>query len=428
MIKGLRSGYEKFHGVKISDEVIELAVKMSVRYVSERFLPDKAIDVIDEACARAKIRYSSPESSTGTEYIELRKSGKSLRDVGNMIKCSEKAVVTEADIMTVISMKTGIPLSRITAEEARQLGQLEQQLSARVVGHSAAVSKITGAILRARSGLRDSTRPTASFLFAGPSGVGKTELAKALADCIFSTESSLIRVDMSEYMEKHSVSKLIGAPPGYAGYDDQSMTLCEKVRRNPYSLILFDEIEKADIDVLNILLQILDDGILTDSAMRRISFRSCIIIMTSNVGAEELCRRTSVGFSGDSAAADEERVLTRIREHFTPEFLNRIDEIVVFNRLEKDDLMQISRIALENLRKRAAGLGIGLSYSPEVVEAVAGAKETDKYGARPIKRRVTELIENELAQMIVESSVSSGEKLRVEMSDDRVSFSKGIVV
>lgn len=428
MIKGLRSGYEKFHGVKISDEVIELAVKMSVRYVSERFLPDKAIDVIDEACARAKIRYSSPESSTGTEYIELRKSGKSLRDVGNMIKCSEKAVVTEADIMTVISMKTGIPLSRITAEEARQLGQLEQQLSARVVGHSAAVSKITGAILRARSGLRDSTRPTASFLFAGPSGVGKTELAKALADCIFSTESSLIRVDMSEYMEKHSVSKLIGAPPGYAGYDDQSMTLCEKVRRNPYSLILFDEIEKADIDVLNILLQILDDGILTDSAMRRISFRSCIIIMTSNVGAEELCRRTSVGFSGDSAAADEERVLTRIREHFTPEFLNRIDEIVVFNRLEKDDLMQISRIALENLRKRAAGLGIGLSYSPEVVEAVAGAKETDKYGARPIKRRVTELIENELAQMIVESSVSSGEKVRVEMSDDRVSFSKGIVV
>lgn len=428
MIKGLRSGYEKFHGVKISDEVIELAVKMSVRYVSERFLPDKAIDVIDEACARAKIRCSSPESSTGTEYIELRKSGKSLRDVGNMIKCSEKAVVTEADIMTVISMKTGIPLSRITAEEARQLGQLEQQLSARVVGHSAAVSKISGAILRARSGLRDSTRPTASFLFAGPSGVGKTELAKALADCIFSTESSLIRVDMSEYMEKHSVSKLIGAPPGYAGYDDQSMTLCEKVRRNPYSLILFDEIEKADIDVLNILLQILDDGILTDSAMRRISFRSCIIIMTSNVGAEELCRRTSVGFSGDSAAADEERVLTRIREHFTPEFLNRIDEIVVFNRLEKDDLMQISRIALENLRKRAAGLGIGLSYSPEVVEAVAGAKETDKYGARPIKRRVTELIENELAQMIVESSVSSGEKLRVEMSDDRVSFSKGIVV
>lgn len=428
MIKGLRSGYEKFHGVKISDEVIELAVKMSVRYVSERFLPDKAIDVIDEACARAKIRYSSPESSTGTEYIELRKSGKSLRDVGNMIKCSEKAVVTEADIMTVISMKTGIPLSRITAEEARQLGQLEQQLSARVVGHSAAVSKISGAILRARSGLRDSTRPTASFLFAGPSGVGKTELAKALADCIFSTESSLIRVDMSEYMEKHSVSKLIGAPPGYAGYDDQSMTLCEKVRRNPYSLILFDEIEKADIDVLNILLQILDDGILTDSAMRRISFRSCIIIMTSNVGAEELCRRTSVGFAGDSAAADEERVLTRIREHFTPEFLNRIDEIVVFNRLEKDDLMQISRIALENLRKRAAGLGIGLSYSPEVVEAVAGAKETDKYGARPIKRRVTELIENELAQMIVESSVSSGEKLRVEMSDDRVSFSKGIVV
>jgi ATP-dependent Clp protease ATP-binding subunit ClpC len=206
------------------------------------------------------------------------------------------------------------------------------------------------------------------------------------------------------------------------------MTLCEKVRRNPYSLILFDEIEKADFDVLNILLQILDDGILTDSAMRRISFRSCIIIMTSNVGAEEVCGRTAVGFSGNSANAEQERVLRRIREHFAPEFLNRIDEIVVFRRLEKEDLRQISRIALENLRKRAAGIGIGLSYSPEVVEAIAGAKETEKYGARPIKRRVTELIENELAQMIVDSSVSSGEKLRVEMTDDRVSFSKGVVV
>ncbi len=428
MMKGLRSGYEKFHGVKISDEVIDLAVKMSIRYVSDRFLPDKAIDVIDEACARAKIRCSSTESSRDTGYIELRKSGKTLRDVTKMIKSVEEAVVSEADVMSVISMKTGIPLSRITAEEARQLGQLEQRLSERVVGHSAAVSKITGAILRAKSGLRDSSRPTASFLFAGPTGVGKTELAKALADCLFNTESSLIRIDMSEYMEKHSVSKLIGAPPGYAGYDDQSMTLCEKVRRNPYSLILFDEIEKADIDVLNVLLQILDDGILTDSSMRRISFRSCIIIMTSNVGAEEICGKTAVGFGEGSSSADEERVLTRIREHFAPEFLNRIDEIVVFNRLEKADLMEISRIALENLSKRAAGLGIGLTYSPEVIEAVAGAKETDKYGARPIKRRVTELIENELAQMIVESSVSSGEKLRVEMSDDRVSFSKGIVV
>lgn len=428
MMKGLRGGYEKFHGVKISDEVIDLAVKMSIRYVSDRFLPDKAIDVIDEACARAKIRCSSTESSRDTGYIELRKSGKTLRDVTKMIKSVEEAVVSEADVMSVISMKTGIPLSRITAEEARQLGQLEQRLSERVVGHSAAVSKITGAILRAKSGLRDSSRPTASFLFAGPTGVGKTELAKALADCLFNTESSLIRIDMSEYMEKHSVSKLIGAPPGYAGYDDQSMTLCEKVRRNPYSLILFDEIEKADIDVLNVLLQILDDGILTDSSMRRISFRSCIIIMTSNVGAEEICGKTAVGFGEGSSSADEERVLTRIREHFAPEFLNRIDEIVVFNRLEKADLMEISRIALENLSKRAAGLGIGLTYSPEVIEAVAGAKETDKYGARPIKRRVTELIENELAQMIVESSVSSGEKLRVEMSDDRVSFSKGIVV
>jgi ATP-dependent Clp protease ATP-binding subunit ClpC len=401
---------------------------MSVRYVSERFLPDKAIDVIDEACARAKIRYSSPESSTGTEYIELRKSGKSLRDVGNMIKCSEKAVVTEADIMTVISMKTGIPLSRITAEEARQLGQLEQQLSARVVGHSAAVSKITGAILRARSGLRDSTRPTASFLFAGPSGVGKTELAKALADCIFSTESSLIRVDMSEYMEKHSVSKLIGAPPGYAGYDDKNTSLCDRVRRDPYSLILFDEIEKADPEVLNILLQVMDYGTLTDSALRKVSFRNCMIIMTSNVGAEELTGRASLGFGTEQNEADEKRVLEAVRAHFTPEFTGRIDEVIVFRSLEQDDLVKISRRAIDDLRGRAKALGIEVSYTDEVVKAIAAAKETDKYGARPIKRRVTDMIENELAKMIIGARIKSGDMVSLAAEDGHIRISKGVTV
>ena len=428
IIKGLRKSYEKYHNVEISDEVIELAVNMSMRYISDRFLPDKAIDVIDEACARAKICRNTGLCYKDTKYIRLAQMGIGLRDVGKYIDKNVPVSVSPADIMAVISMKTGIPLDRITNEEADQLSQLKERLSERVVGHSYAVDKISNAIVRAKSCLRDSSRPTASFMFAGPTGVGKTELAKALADCLFNTESSLIRVDMSEYMEKHSVSKLIGAPPGYAGYDDSSMTLCEKVRRNPYSLILFDEIEKADPEVLNIMLQILDEGVLTDSSMRRISFRSCIIIMTSNVGAEQLTRRTSVGFSSGDSAKDEERVLESIRHHFVPELLNRIDEIIVFGRLEKQDLMKISRIALDNLSKRADSIGIRLSYSPEVIEAVAAASETDKYGARPIKRRVTELIENELAQMIVDSSVTSGEQLRVEVTGDRISFTKGVVV
>ncbi len=427
ILKGLRRSYEKFHGVEISDEAIGLSVNMAVRYVTERFLPDKAIDVLDEACARAKLRNSSCYVENETELIDVSKSGLDLKQLGKKLNGSGTPKVTAADIADVISMKTGIPASRITTEEARQLSELENRLSERVVGHSYAVSRITQAILRSRSGLRDSGRPTASFLFAGPTGVGKTELAKALAECLFNTESSLIRVDMSEYMEKHSVSKLIGAPPGYAGYDDTSMTLCERVRRNPYSLILFDEIEKADSEVLNILLQILDDGILTDSSMRRVSFRSCIIIMTSNVGAEEVCGKGAVGF-GASGSTCEDRVAERIRSRFSPEFINRIDEMIVFRQLGQEDLVKISQLALDNLKKRAEGVGIALSYSPEVIDAVARTRETERYGARPIKRRVTELIENELAQMIVDSSITSGEQVRVEMSDDGISFKKGIVV
>ena len=427
IIKGLRSSYEGYHGVKISDDIIELAVKMSVRYISDRYLPDKALDIIDEACARAKIQHSSSTGDRDSEYIRLSGSGIKLTELGKVLSKSSPELTAE-DIMSVISMKTGIPLSRITVGEAQQLSGLERKLAERVVGHSEAVNKVAEAIIRSRAGLRDSSRPTASFMFAGPTGVGKTELAKALADCLFSSENSLIRVDMSEYMEKHSVSKLIGAPPGYAGYDDSSMTLCEKVRRNPYSLILFDEIEKADSEVLNLLLQILDDGILTDSSMRRISFRSSIIIMTSNVGAEEVCGKSAVGFAGEGKKEGDKLVLSRIRQHFSPEFINRIDEIVVFRKLEKEDIAQISRMELDSLKKRAESIGIGLSYTPDVVETVAMASGTDKYGARPIKRRVTELIENELAHMIVNSGVSEGESVRIGIESGKVSFTKGVVV
>ncbi|MDE7225938.1 MAG: AAA family ATPase, partial [Ruminococcus sp.] len=273
----------------------------------------------------------------------------------------------------------------------------------------------------AKSGLHDNCRPVASFLFAGPSGVGKTELARELAEFIFGSEKNLILIDMSEYMEKHAVSKLIGAPAGYVGYDDNNGSLCERVRRNPYSLVLFDEIEKADSEVLNIMLQILDYGMLTDSSMRKISFRNCIIIMTSNAGSE-LANHTDVGFTG-TFSGNRNMMENAVRSRFTPEFTGRIDEIIVFGSLEHDDLMKISRKALDNLKFRAEALGIDLSYGNDVVEAVAAAKDTDRYGARPIKRRVTDLIENELAKMIIGSYIHSGDTVHLEASGGTIRFS-----
>lgn len=428
MIRGLKKRYETYHGVEIPDEMISLAVNTAVRYVSDRYLPDKAIDVIDEACACAKIRHNSGVRTRDSQFVDLRGKNFSMNRLGRIVNGSEKAVVCADDIMSVVSMKTGIPVNKVSMEDAVRLTFLEKSLSERVVGHSSAVRKVTNAVCRAKSGLRESGRPSASFLFAGPSGVGKTELAKALAECLFGSENDLIRVDMSEYMEKHSVSKLIGAPPGYAGYDDKNSSLCEKVRRNPYSLILFDEIEKADAEVLNIMLQVLDYGMLTDSTMRKVSFRNCMIIMTSNVGAEEIAGRSSLGFGSSENDADDNRVLEAVKSYFTPEFTGRIDEIIVFRSLEKDDLMQISRKALDDLKCRAKALGIDVSYSEDVIEAIAAAKETDRYGARPIKRRVTDLIENELAKMIISSRLKSGETVKIEAADGRIHFSKGVAV
>ncbi|MBO5164256.1 MAG: ATP-dependent Clp protease ATP-binding subunit [Ruminococcus sp.] len=426
MIRGLKKSYESYHGVEIPDEMIELSVNMAVRYISDRFLPDKAIDVVDEACACAKIRCNSGKRRTDSEYVELRDKGFTISSLGKLMGGEGDAVVCAEDVMSVVSLKTGVPLNKITAEEGMQLSFFEKTLSERVVGHSYAVKKVTNAVCRSKSGLRDPDRPMASFLFAGPSGVGKTELARALADCLFGSEKNLIRIDMSEYMEKHSVSKLIGAPPGYAGYDDKSGSLCDKIRRNPYSLVLFDEIEKADAEVLNIMLQILDYGTLTDSGMRKTSFRNTIIIMTSNVGAE-LSGRSGLGF-GIEGSENENRVLEAVKARFTPEFTGRIDEIIVFRSLERDDLMKISKKALDNLRLRAEALGIGLCYGDDVIEAVAAAKETDKYGARPIKRRVTDLIENELAKMIIGSALHKGETVKLEAQNGKIKFSKSVAV
>ena len=402
ILKGLRRKYEEFHNTLISDKIIDMSVKLAVRYISSRCLPDKAVDVLDEACAAAKLR-----------------------------KCADNqkyaCAVTENDVRNVISQKTGIPLKEITLEDGRKMNELRAILSQRIIGHEQAVKRVSDAICRARSGLRDSTRPAAVFLFAGPTGVGKTQLAKVLAECLFSAENSLIRIDMSEYMERHSVAKLIGAPAGYKGYDDGG-TLCEMVRRKPYSLILFDEIEKADHDVLNILLQITDDGILTDSSLNTVSFRNCVIIMTSNVGAEEITNHTSLGFGGVGADDEKERVIERIRNRFSPELVNRMDDIIVFGRLSGDDLVKISRIALDGLAERAAEIGIKLEYSDKTAEMIAMAKDTEKYGARPIRRRVTELVENELAKMIVCSELKKGDNVRIDEENGKIRITKSVAV
>lgn len=428
IILGLKSSYENFHGVEIPDEAAALSVSMAVRYINDRFLPDKALDVLDEACACAKIRYTSGRRPRSSDFVELRNKNFNMNDLGKIINGDEKAAVSAEDVAAVVSMKTGIPLNKISAEDSIELTTLEKNLSERVIGHNYAVKKVTNAVCRARSGLREAGRPSASFLFAGPSGVGKTELAKALAECLFGSEKNMIRVDMSEYMEKHSVSKMIGAPPGYAGYDDKSGSLCEKIRRNPYSLVLFDEIEKADPEVLNLMLQVLDYGMLTDSTMRKVSFRNCIIIMTSNIGAEEIVGKAALGFGNRGGSIEEKRVLDAVKAHFTPEFAGRIDEIIVFRSLERDDIMKISEKALDNLKFRAKALGIELCYDKDVVEAVAAAKEIDKYGARPIKRRVTDLIENELAKMIISAGIQSGETVKIKADKGKICFSKSVGV
>lgn len=421
IINGLKSNYEAFHQVEISEKIAEMAVELSMRYITDRCLPDKAIDILDEACASAKIRCDSGVLTKDSDLIRINEKEIRLNTLRKVIHGNGIPMVTEEDLISVISLRTGIPLNRISVEEKKHLDFMKNQLSRRVVGHGYAVSKITDAVYRAKSGLRDGRRPMASFMFAGPTGVGKTELARALADSLFGSENSLIRIDMSEYMEKHSVSKLIGAPPGYAGYEDSSGNLCERVRRNPYSLILFDEVEKADMEILNLLLQILDDGILTDSSMRRISFRSCFIIMTTNIGAENYAGNSGLGFTGDTSRAAYEGVQQRVRDYFRPELINRIDEIIVFNPLSKDTISEISRIALEDLRKRADGIGISLNYTPDVVEAVASASGTEKYGARPVKRCVTELIETRLAQMIVTSQIARGDKAEISLVNGKIS-------
>lgn len=437
IIGGLKRCYEDFHGVTITDRAVKAAVSMSVRYLPDRFLPDKAIDLIDEASSRAKMKCAESPRTLSELAESLKRMLERQTETCAGLNCSSGGgggsvkrgstswysdseapaiEVTEESIAEVVSLATGIPVTRLTADESKRLLELESELKKRVVGQDEAVEAVADAIRRSRAGLKDPSRPMGCFLFTGPSGAGKTELSKALAECLFGTENSIIRIDMSEYMEKHSVSKLIGAPPGYMGCEDGGQ-LTEKVRKKPYSVILFDEIEKAHGDVSNILLQIMEDGILTDSRGRRVSFRSTVVILTSNVGAELLGDKKSVGFSplGDDPASVKPDVLKALRERFRPELIGRLDEIIVFKKLGTPELGQIARKMLAGLCRRAEAMEISVEFSDGAIDALT-ADGLDKTGARKLRRKITSTVESMLSKNILDGTVKRGDKA-VVMAD-----------
>ena len=427
ILKGLRPYYEKHHGVVIEDSALEAAVKMSVRYITDRFLPDKAIDIIDEAAS--KVQLGGYRASTGTEPLE--------QEIRNAVADKEEAIkhadlekpltVTETSVADIVSDWTKIPVQRLTEGETKRLAHLEKELHKRVIGQDEAVKAVAQAVKRGRVGLKDPSRPIGSFLFLGPTGVGKTELSKALAEAVFGSEQAMIRVDMSEYMEKHSVSKLIGSPPGYVGYDEGGQ-LSEKVRRNPYSVLLFDEIEKAHPDVFNILLQVLDDGHITDAHGRKVDFKQTIIIMTSNAGAQAIIEPKKLGFlSGEDEKQDYERmksnVMEEVRRLFKPEFLNRIDEIMVFHTLNRQHIRKIVSLLLKNLENRCLEqMDIRLKVTDSVKDYLAEAGFDSKYGARPLRRAIQTKLEDVLANEILEGKIKRGDTVKVQLHQKKLKF------
>lgn len=456
ILKGLRPYYERHHKVEISDEALEAAVKMSVRYINDRFLPDKAIDLIDEAAS--KVQLSGYQASSEIEDLS-REIQEMLQEKERAIKtgylslakeCQEKqkeaearleqlqvkeekknqrksGKVDEKAVASIVSDWTKIPVQRLTEGETRRLAQLEKELHKRVIGQEEAVHAVSQAVKRGRVGLKDPNRPIGSFLFLGPTGVGKTELSKALAQAVFGSEQAMIRVDMSEYMEKHSVSKLIGSPPGYVGYDEGGQ-LSEKVRRNPYSVILFDEIEKAHPDVFNILLQVLDDGHITDAHGRKVDFKQTIIIMTSNAGAQAIVEPKQLGFiSQKDEKKDYEKmksgVLEEVRRLFKPEFLNRIDEIMVFHTLNKEEIRKIVLLLLKSLEKRCEEqMDIHLNVTNSAVDYIAEAGFDAKYGARPLRRAIQSKIEDRLANELLEGKIRRGDIVQVQYRNKEIRF------
>lgn len=456
ILKGLRSRYEEHHKVEITDNALEAAVKLSSRYINDRFLPDKAIDLIDEAASKVRLQnYTKPDKikvyeaeidgleEAKEEAIkkeayekagEIKKKQEKLREkIAQTMekwqkdKESKKLIVSDNEIADVVSGWTRIPVRKLAEEESERLRNLEGILHQRVVGQEEAVTAISKAIRRGRVGLKDPKRPIGSFLFLGPTGVGKTELSKALSEAMFGTENALIRVDMSEYMEKHSVSKMIGSPPGYVGYDEGGQ-LSEKVRRNPYSVILFDEIEKAHPDVFNILLQVLDDGHITDAQGRKIDFKNTIIIMTSNAGAENIISPKRLGFGMVSdAKADynfmKDRVMDEVKRLFKPEFLNRIDEIIVFHQLTREHIKGIADIMLGTIGKRCKEqLGIGLEATDSAKEHLIDKGYDDKYGARPLRRTIQNLVEDRMAEEMLDGSIKAGSLVEVGFDGEKLTF------
>ena len=455
MLKGLRQKYESHHKLTISDEAIEAAVELSVRYVPDRFLPDKAIDLIDEAAARLRLKiFTAPpehrEIENAMRQIEIEKAeaiteqnfelAAALRDRESELrqkldssrekldrqKAGDHLTLTEGDVADVVTAWTSIPVSKLMESDAARLSSLEERLSEQVVGQKEAIRALSAAVRRGRTGLKDPARPIGSFIFAGQTGVGKTELCRALADVLFGGKDSMIRLDMSEYMEKHSISKLIGSPPGYVGYDEGGM-LTERVRRHPYSIVLFDEIEKAHHDVFGLLLQILDDGILTDSQGRRVSFKNSIIIMTTNLGAKLQGEVGALGFAASTESEGDrqkQRVDAALKGHFRPEFLNRVDEIIYFSPLSRAELEKIATLLLGGVADRIEGGGVFIDFDESVARAVVDHQYVPEYGARPLRRAITRLVEDPYANALLSGRFSKGDFITAVAENGTVRFKK----
>ena len=456
IISGLRDKYEAHHNVKITDEAIEAAVKLSGRYIHDRFLPDKAIDLIDEAASKVKIElYTEPNTIKKQEkrLIEVSKEKEEavraqdfekaakLRDIEKQeqVKLEEQkqtwesennetiTTITKNDIEEVISRSTGIPIQKLNQTENEKLKNLAEELSKKVVGQKQAIDAISKAIKRSRIGLKDPNRPIGSFLFLGPTGVGKTKLSKALAKSLFGEENAMIRLDMSEFMESHSTAKIIGAPPGYVGYEEQG-GLTEKVRRKPYSLILFDEIEKAHPDVLNLLLQILEDGILTDSHGRTVDFKNTVIIMTSNIGARLITEKKTLGFKQDDLKSDtvevNKDVMAELKKQLKPEFINRIDEIIVFNKLGREELKQIVDLMLEETLEKLEKRNINVKVEDKIKDLIVDKGTDFVYGARPLRRAMQNILEDKIAEEILEGNLQEGDHAEMVLENNKIKINR----
>ena len=456
ILKGLRDRYEAHHKVQITDGALEAAVNLGDRYISDRFLPDKAIDLMDEAASRVRMHcFTAPpdvkeqeerlkvlqadkkEANTQQDFEKaaarrdaerrLREDIAQKRGAWEQRKSASHDVVTEDDIAQIVASWTGVPVKKMTEDESQRLLHMEELLHKRVVGQDEAIGAVSRALRRARAGLQDPKRPIGSFIFLGPTGVGKTELCRALGEVMFDDENAVVRIDMSEYMEKHSVSRLVGSPPGYVGFEEGGQ-LTQKVRNKPYSVVLFDEVEKAHPDVFNILLQILDDGRLTDSNGRVVNFKNTIIVMTSNAGASTITSKRSLGFGGTEATRDyemmKERVMAEVKDTFRPEFINRVDDLIVFHALEPDDIHRIAELMLDSVAKRLREHNVRLVYGDDVVSLLAEEGYDPNYGARPLRRTIQRTVEDALSEEIIAGKLALGDTVFLRVEDGKIAFSR----